>query len=346
MKLKNRKIARISIVSLTSSLIVVGACYYTNSKTHWLNKVDDYFEEKVEIEQDDEIEIFNRGIDVKSLGVFKTPEGMVRKFTYTIQPDDASITDVAVKVNYKDGSSCEGVVKAELDASKKEITVTCLQDFDQQIILTITSDKWKEVSAEVTIDFEEKVNGLVGEKKIYYERRIKPSNDIIVFTWNSTKFTKAKTDYTFTLSGGQVGDIDTSRMYMKMPGEAGVKFMKDFAQLVVDHFYTETLYANKQDPHKIEIRGNDHFVTGSEVWNLTQDVGVHRVLAKYSEGRLYNFQVKDDRLIIPITGATCIDNYGNEFKVDLSLDTNLGIDMSSCYIAANSITPSIPGITF
>lgn len=80
------------------------------------------------------------------------------KFSYSLEPANTLQKAVTVSAAYKNGGSCSNVLAVDLDESNKEITVTCLSNFTEQIVLTVTCKQNTNIKATATIDYKARIS--------------------------------------------------------------------------------------------------------------------------------------------------------------------------------------------
>lgn len=349
MKSKNKKVLKKITISATSALLFLSTCVFTNYRYNWIN----YLLDKVNSQDDSQIkeDIVNKGIEVKTLSTQTNSDGVVTKvFSYTILPENATIKEVAIELKYKDGSSCEQAVEAMLDQENQQISVKCKQDFDQQIILKIYSTKWPDVYSTVTIDYQEKVKNIVAnEDIIYYDGIVDLSGGIDLFKWEPTKYTIPKNDYTFTLSGGNITNIDSSQLYYPLDysSTSEKNFIDAFTKLLKDNFFKEVLECGfDNDPYQVSFSSEDQLPTGTEVWNLTQDNQIHSTLVMYWENGRDQEILDQSYIYLTISNILATCSNGEVFTFSLNLGFSLIFNYSSCYTPVSDINTNIPSIIF
>lgn len=360
MKVKTQKIIkRVSICILSlSCLVAIGVA--TNKRFNWFSKVQGFFT-KDEVNIDDsssldvnEIEIKENGIKIKYVSSHKNSEGNeVKTFTYTINPDNATFKEVDISLAYKDGSNCSEVMSASIDQQTKTITLTCLQAFDKQIVLKVFSTKWTDVYSTMTIDYEEKISSIVPVGGIIkydgdynYVKDIANSSFGIknFFTWTGTKYTIAKNDFTWTLSGGDISIVDSNLYYdIAGLGSQGTEFINKYINLVKNALFSETLYSKG---HDIYIKSEIDSVSASAVWNLTTSETIHNYLASFWEEGRDEEIYEGSYITFNISNIVATSSDGSEFSLSLTLKSSVIRDYTDLYVKMTSLNLEKSSIVF
>ena len=345
--LKTRKILKIASISLTCTLLVVGTCFVTNEKYHWINSLENYFGNLNDHHTSDDVIIESNGIRVRPTSSIVNGDGStIKTFNYTIVPSDATIKDVLVTAAYKDESSCEAVLDVKVDESKQEITVTCLSDFDQQIIITIKSKEWPDISAIVKIDYQEKVKSITANPNpVEYNMVEEDPSDKELFTWNSTKYSIAKKDYTFTISGGTISNVDTSKLQIDL-GPQRTVFGEAFAELTKGCLFNETIVNNYKNTQKVVITTEQHNPSPEQIWNLTNDDTLHKALVQYWEQSLDQDLEQRSYIYYDVNDISAVCSDGKTYTFSITVKASLMYDYSSCYTPITNITTQYPSLVF
>jgi len=88
-----------------------------------------------------------------------------KEFIYTINNGDATYEAVTLALAFKDSTDCSAYVTGTLDLTNKKVTLTCLQAFSQQIIVTLTCTKDTSIKATVTVDYRKKLSTVKSDSK-------------------------------------------------------------------------------------------------------------------------------------------------------------------------------------
>lgn len=360
MKIKTKNIIKkvsICVLSL-SCLVAFGVA--TNKRFNWISKVQGFFT-KDEVNIDDssslevnDIEIKENGIKIKYLNTQKNNLGQVVKtFNYSIEPENATFKEVDINLAYKDGSNCSEVMSASIDQQTRTVTLTCLQDFDKQIVLKIFSTKWIDIYSTLTIDYEEKISNVVpvsdtiiydGDHNFVEDKENSSFGRKNIFTWTGSKYTIAKTDYTWTLSGGVVSIVDSNLYYdIAGVGSQGTEFINKYVNLVKNALFSETLYSNG---HNIHIKSEIDGVSASAVWNLTTSETIHHYLASFwEEGR--DEEIYDGSYItFTISNIVATSSDGSEFTLSLTLKSSVIRDYTDLYVKMTGLNLGESSIVF
>lgn len=207
MKRKNKNI----LLGVTCGILAVTslACigHITNNQTGWFdelrNQTDSILPEK------DSVEIRDHGIRIKGLKSGTTTEGYQTKtFTYAIVPSTSTDQSVTTSLTYIDGSSCASEMLVSVDEEHKTITLTCLSEFEKEIILNVVSKANSSVKGEVKINYLKKVKSIVSSTSRYrpygctaYEPSQNVNNPLFSVTYS--KYSK-DVNYSFTASAGSI----------------------------------------------------------------------------------------------------------------------------------------------
>lgn len=351
MKKEFKKKIRNYAISGLSITLLMGGVAFSNYRYNWINKTLDYLKNEV-VEDEIKNEIISKGIKIEPLSSEREESGILMKtFSYTITPSNASIKEVSFSLSYVDGTSCEGIVDVQIDQGQQIITIRCLKDFDQEIVLKIYSTKWPEVFAKINLDYQEKVKEVISsEEIIYYDGIVDLSDNFLkLFTWKGTKHTISKTDYKFTISGGVISNIDTSKLYypINYSSEEGKNFVEGLVSLTKSSLFEEEIkFGSKSSPYDVGITSENHLPSGEEIWNLTNDDQIHYQLVNYWEnGR--DQEIMDNSYVyfsIDDLVAKCDD--GQSFYFSINIAISLVANYSNCYIPISSIETDISQIIF
>lgn len=263
MKTKKKKIIPLLVLGLIVTS-TIGVC--TN-----LNFLNNRKEETINSET-----ITNtNGISIKRITQGKDSSGNpTQTFSYTIEPETSTYQKVNVSLAYKDGSDCSTAMKANVNLENKTITLTCLSDFDMQIILTVTSDFDSDISASATIDYEKKltsfsfdIDGLNSSLKdepwsSEYEGNFF-FDEYIDETYSKHTINKEFT-YQVNINSIESTSPSGSSSILKTIynlGGNGIEFIQDLRNLMLESFFID-----------------NSFPTANQIWNLTEDENIRKKL--------------------------------------------------------------------
>lgn len=139
------------LIAGLSATLTAGIC------TDWF-KNNPFDETEKEPSSGIDTSIKEEGVSLKLLATTATPEGyVVKTFTFTVQPSNASDQTVTVNAKYKDGTDCASVLTVSVDNEAKTISVTNKAAFSKQVIVTVTSNDNAEAKATITVDYVKKI---------------------------------------------------------------------------------------------------------------------------------------------------------------------------------------------
>lgn len=177
--MKKKKILTTGIIVVASLTMIAGGLILDNFKDNQSNV---------------ETEIINNGIKLYLLSESENLEGeTIKTFSYTITPEDATNQDIKIAVQYKGGGNCEDKVTATIDIEKKLVTVTCLEAFDKEIEIILTSLDNPAISGKVLVNYLKKINDVALELEIWDE-----DNNLLI-TPEYSIFSKDQ-EYTFSIA--------------------------------------------------------------------------------------------------------------------------------------------------
>lgn len=311
MKQKTKGVVTGIIAVLAVSLLVGGLGALSKGFKDW--DVKHWFDTKENIEEKDEDPIKTsieeeQGVKLKLIRKATSQSGLdVRVFSYTVTPSTATIQDVDCTLKYIDGTDSSAVMKVEVDQSAKEITLTCLQDFDKQIKLEVVSQFDRTKKASINIDYEKKLKEIEAREDVCHfdfggdeQGRGIDQDDIttnlsddylMMFNPIYSKYTIDR-NYTYQVdfyeptSAVTNGHLDVS----VVNGNSG---MKEVVGDTITQQFLDLIY-NKIENHQ-------DFPTPREIWDVSDSPRWKRFLAYSGDNKYLAFD--DDNIFYQITNV-------------------------------------------
>ncbi len=113
--------------------------------------------------------IRSEGIKIRLLSTqTNQDQSVVKTFSYSIEPSNATNKEVTVTSAYLDGSDSSTVISTSVDTATQTIAVTCKGAFKQKIVVKIVSVDNPNAYAEVTLNYVKKIESIEGTIKNLY----------------------------------------------------------------------------------------------------------------------------------------------------------------------------------
>lgn len=342
-KEKQKTLRILAVIALMggASVLTAGIC------TDWF-KNNPFDQTEKEPSSGIDTSIKEEGVSLKLLATTTTPEGyVVKTFTFTVQPSNASDQTVTVSAKYKDGTDCESVLRAAVDNESKTISVINREAFEKQIIITVTANANAEAKATITVDYVKKLLGIKssvdkeGSTGNYYffggnyaENNISDFSVSSMITPTYSVYTKDKT-YTFAVKEVNVYEDE----WICSSGE-----YSDFIN------NSNHIWRALADVIQKKIQSGEALPTADEIWNIDSEPGWHSYLAYMSKNHL-NESTDDHVSFVFDATYYCVEDPSIEVKFndggdDTYLLLSLDYDFSDKTVEVSGVTVETPNIEF
>ena len=298
------------------------------------------------------------GVSLKLLATTTTSEGyVVKTFSFTITPANATDQTVNAEAKYKDGSDASAAIAVSVDNEAKTISLTNKGAFSKQIVVTVTSNDNAQAKATITVDYVKKVTAITPKanyssdgKTILlqcgfsedYQNEVS-GNYIDDFAEESlievsySIYTKNK-NYTFAVKDVEV-TFDHVIWFDENEGQSGGGYLYQCTE------FTETL--RKTIEEKIASKES---ITVSDIYNAGSSTEYHNYLKGMD---IKNGGERHENYITYSVSATyyCVEDPTKEFKFGGSdhpckMEVSLTQDYSNFHLGVSGITVEVPSIEF
>ena len=265
----NKKLIIISIASLVA-LITIGSIYYlSHGFKNWPIKE----ENSSSIESSTQ----SNGIELHLLSTTNNDDGsIIKTFSFSITPSNATDQTVSVSAKYKDGTSCQNCLTVEANNYSKRITLHCLKAFSKQIIIEVVSNSNPNINATVTVDYVKKISSIqspFNDKYVCIGNGWSGSENIQIndFSFSSmintiySSYTK-NSDYTFS-----VKDVDVS--FEDVGGELLEYKEYNLQEIFTDYHNGYAGYGVKtlfSDLLEERIKTAGEIPSADDIWNIPE----------------------------------------------------------------------------
>lgn len=131
----------------------------------------------------DEVEILSRGIKARMLSSNTNSYGEKDQvFSYSFSPSNATNQQIEISMTYSDETDCSEVMEYSLDATNKQVTLSCKAAFSKQINVVLKSKANENATATIVLDYVKKL------KNVTFK-----TNDFIYindYAYRGTEYTK------------------------------------------------------------------------------------------------------------------------------------------------------------
>lgn len=325
---------------LSVALVIAGIgtlAYFTDGFRNWdFNSSSELPpEDNTDLKGSVETETTDSGIKLKLLSSNVLDNGSVEKiFSYSINPDNATVQEITAEAKYSDDTSCDDVLKVNVLNGTKQIVLTCTGAFDKVINVTLTSIDNSEATATITVNYIKRIEGV----EIRLNRSIDVIDQVKAFTLNDfydgvySKYTK---DKTYTLSWYQDPYVELQSGVNDNIGGVIDDGLSKFESLIIER-----------------ITNFGAFPTAEEIWNLSETQEWKEFLLQHSPS--YDGEVDPPYVVNPdvdyykfhIDGRLLINEDPNLY---FDLDTEFFIatilyDYNEFKVPVEEVVPEVPNV--
>ena len=219
-------------------------------------------------------EIISRGIEARMLSSTTNSYGEKDQvFTYSLTPSNASNQEIEISMAYSDDSDCSEVMEYSLDATNKQITLSCKAPFSKQINVVLKSKANENATATIVLDYVKKL------KKVTFK-----TDDFIYvndYAYKSSEYTKISSfqPESFFTPEYSVYTKDTTFRYFLYIDELALK--EKTADLSED--FINTFASNLKSRVNTKNVLCTHYFGSSEIWNMASTNADKSVLKAISK---------------------------------------------------------------
>jgi len=261
----------ISVVLLIGGTAVLG--YLTDGYQNW--QPNTWFETK-ENELGVVTTTTNNGIKLALVTTDKNTDGsVVKTFSYTISPANATNQNVSVEAKYKDGTSCSEALIASVNTEEKTISLTCKTAFAQQIEVVVTSEANANATATIKVDYEKKISYLAQKENLNLEynptSKFK-ATDFIDYSFSEYTIDK---NYTFKITQANAFEFD------QVKSSANIEKAKNYCSATtINSIFNSDNFGDFLKSYFLNLNEKD-FPTASEIWNYENEALINS--SKYQQ---------------------------------------------------------------
>jgi len=106
-------------------------------------------------------------LKVRHLSTATEGSNVIKTFSYSIVPAEATNQAITAEAKYVDGTSCADVVDVSVNANAKTIAVTCKGAFDKVINVKLTSTDNPSATATITLNYVQKILSMTASSYEY-----------------------------------------------------------------------------------------------------------------------------------------------------------------------------------
>lgn len=143
--------------------------------------------------------IKEQGITLRAVKTTENSDGTISKvFTYQIMPENATNQNINLTTAYEDGTNCNQVLLSSVNQQAKEITLHCLNEFNQKIVVTLIAESDPAKKATVIVDYVKKIKDVAYNQNTFYFS-LQEENDIDYRHYLQFSYSKYTIDQSFRI---------------------------------------------------------------------------------------------------------------------------------------------------